>query len=314
MFRQNRGRNEQLKYLKGKWLTVKIQIPRLPLIVKRVAAVILFVAVCTLYMCFKTIKQSNNQPIRQSTNEDYAPKFKDCSKIYFDFGSNIGVQTRKLFEPNLYPNAKILSFFDETYGDFAVRRESVCSFGFEANPMHKDKLDKVQNCYLRQGWNANFEIRAVGDSDDEYVSIWSDPNSTYEDWGAGLDKRSDLTKEYKVQMIDTARFIRDTVDYYNVSGSNVFMKMDIEGSEYFVLEKLIKFGILCKNVVGSAVIEWHKRYKDGIKKNENVTINNHQELLHRIKNASGCVPTAMVGLDDESYLHDGMDYPCDELN
>ena len=171
----------------------------------------------------QTTKQPNNQTITQSNSADYAPKFKDCPKIYFDFGSNIGVQTRKLFEPDLYPDAPILSFFTKTFGDVTVRRESVCSFGFEANPAHKDRLDKVQNCYLQKGWNANFENRVVGDSDDEYVSIWSNPNSAKKDVGAGLHKRSDLTKEYKVQMIDVAKFIKETVDYYNVSASDVFI-------------------------------------------------------------------------------------------
>ena len=61
-----RGRHGQLKYLKGKWLTVKIQIRQLPLIVKKTVAtiiIILFVAACTL--CFISIKQSNNQTIKQ---------------------------------------------------------------------------------------------------------------------------------------------------------------------------------------------------------------------------------------------------------
>ena len=67
-------------------------------------------------------------------------------------------------------------------------------------------------------------------------------------------------------------------------------------------------------MVGSAVIEWHKRFKDGIKKNENVTLDNTEGLLQKIKNECGCVPTEILDLDDESYQNDGMDFPCDELN
>ena len=63
MFRQNRARHEQLKYLMEKWLTVKIQIrrSRLPLIIQKVAAVILFVAVCTL--CFRSMAVTANRSI-----------------------------------------------------------------------------------------------------------------------------------------------------------------------------------------------------------------------------------------------------------
>jgi hypothetical protein len=35
-----------------------------------------------------------------------------CRYISFDVGSNIGVQVRKLFQPELYPGAKILPHFE----------------------------------------------------------------------------------------------------------------------------------------------------------------------------------------------------------
>ena len=38
--------------------------------------------------------------------------FKDCDTMYYDVGSNVGVQVRKLFEPQKYPKAKIKPFFE----------------------------------------------------------------------------------------------------------------------------------------------------------------------------------------------------------
>ena len=69
LFRQNRVRHGQLKYLKGKLLDAKIQIRQLPSIVKKtvVYVTILFVAVFAL--CFISIKQSNNK-IRKKTDAD----------------------------------------------------------------------------------------------------------------------------------------------------------------------------------------------------------------------------------------------------
>ena len=156
---------------------------------------------------------SDHSIIQSVDQSKYIPKFQDCSQIYFDFGSNIGVQTRKIFEPNLYPTAGILKHYNETFGDFMVRRESVCSFGFEANPLHQERLEEVQNCYLQKGWNTDFEIRAVGNSDNENVSFWSDPNSKHEDWGAGLSKFGAHTKEYHVLTMDIGKFVKETIDY-----------------------------------------------------------------------------------------------------
>lgn len=50
-----------------------------------------------------------------------------CRHIYFDFGTNIGIQIRKLYEPALYPKAPVLPLFNEMYG--GNNRSSVCAIG-----------------------------------------------------------------------------------------------------------------------------------------------------------------------------------------
>ena len=63
-----------------------------------------------------------------------------CYHVYLDVGSNIGVQVRKLFEPHLYPKAKVQKIFDHFFGPIELRSESVCAVGFEPNPNHTTYL------------------------------------------------------------------------------------------------------------------------------------------------------------------------------
>jgi hypothetical protein len=39
-----------------------------------------------------------------------------CYHVYLDVGSNVGVQVRKLFEPDLYPDAPVLEVFNSVFG------------------------------------------------------------------------------------------------------------------------------------------------------------------------------------------------------
>ena len=71
-------------------------------------------------------------------SDDRRVNFLDgCRFVYLDVGTNIGVQIRKLFEPELYPNAKIHKIFEQYFGDKKQRiRSGVCAVGFEPNPNH----------------------------------------------------------------------------------------------------------------------------------------------------------------------------------
>jgi hypothetical protein len=82
-----------------------------------------------------------------------------CRYIYFDVGSNIGVQVRKLFQPELYPGAKILPHFEQYFGSPEFRRRNdsgVCAIGFEANPSHAKRLKGLEKCYQEMGWRVHF--------------------------------------------------------------------------------------------------------------------------------------------------------------
>lgn len=67
----------------------------------------------------------------------------DCDAIYFDVGSNVGVQLRKLYEEELFPDAYIVKIFAGMFNH--VERRNVCSIGFEPNPKHTQYLQQVES-------------------------------------------------------------------------------------------------------------------------------------------------------------------------
>eukprot|EP01083_Nonionella_stella_P214826 773726_1 len=80
---------------------------------------------------------------RNKTLNEQQPYMADwkCPNIYIDLGSNIGVQIRKIFEPEKYPKTSIsyvlnktMKHFAKFLGDIETRRKHCCVFGFEANP------------------------------------------------------------------------------------------------------------------------------------------------------------------------------------
>ena len=44
-----------------------------------------------------------------------------CRHVYLDMGTNRGIQIRKLYEPHLFPNAKVLPIFDKFFGPIGER-------------------------------------------------------------------------------------------------------------------------------------------------------------------------------------------------
>ena len=72
-----------------------------------------------------------------------------CEHIYLDVGTNIGVQIRKLYQPELYPGAEVLPTFEKLFGP--APRCHVCSIGFEPNPHHNQTLNDVEGALRGAG-------------------------------------------------------------------------------------------------------------------------------------------------------------------
>ena len=72
-----------------------------------------------------------------------------CQHAYLDVGTNLGVQLRKLFEPERYRGAPVLRVFHEAFGPPPWCR--VCALGAEPNPLHRSRLDELERAYRGAG-------------------------------------------------------------------------------------------------------------------------------------------------------------------
>ena len=132
----------------------------------------------------QTTKPPNDETTKRPNDQT---EFEQCDHLYFDLGSNIGVQIRKLYEPEKYPSGSVqsvLPYYDEFFGPAESRRESVCAFGFESNDGHEERLKEIESCYQRQGWNVEFHLKGAWPNDDGFINQ-VDPSNGYENWGAG---------------------------------------------------------------------------------------------------------------------------------
>jgi len=81
---------------------------------------------------------------------------KGCRHVYLDVGANVGVQVRKLFEPELYPGSPAIAYYSQYFGNISYIKQHVCAFGFEANPVHFPRLRAIEQCYTKRGWPTVF--------------------------------------------------------------------------------------------------------------------------------------------------------------
>ena len=65
-----------------------------------------------------------------------------CEHVFFDVGANIGVQIRKLAEPQKYAGAPLHERFRALFGPPPWCR--VCTIAFEPNPVHGKRLDALE--------------------------------------------------------------------------------------------------------------------------------------------------------------------------
>ena len=93
--------------------------------------------------------------IESPLSNDISFDIEKCDALYLDVGSNIGVQVRKLFEPQKYPNSPSVKLFDSFFGK---SRKDVCAIGFEPNPKHITTLKNLQECYERKDIKTHFYL------------------------------------------------------------------------------------------------------------------------------------------------------------
>jgi FkbM family methyltransferase len=221
---------------------------------------------------------------------------------FSDTGSNIGVQVRKLFEPEKFKDAAVLPYFQKYFktnqpgSDYKL---DVCAIGFEANPSHFQRnLNPIQTTYNKFGWKTIFYHRAASDVDDQEIKFYSDGAAKHNFWGAStIPWGGDAMKNnsYTVKTVDLALLVKNIIDFHKPEA--VLMKIDIEGSEYKVIPNMIAHGAFCN--VDAAWIEWHPNFlKYGDEKKNKV-----KSMVESVSKygKGNCRGNNFEDLDDESY-------------
>lgn len=201
-----------------------------------------------------------------------------CYNIYMDVGANVGIHTRFLFEPDLYPKAKhARALFDGEFGPGRDNRD-LCSFGFEPNPVHVTRHQSMVEVYQAMGWRYTFLNAGVSDEEGNltFYKTVSKHEANHNDWGFSMVKRTEDAIPIDVPVLDLVEWIMEhiasrqlpTKVYGNYTKPKVVMKLDIEGAEFAVLPRLLFSGIMC-NVIDVSFGEMH--YGDANKMYRNYT-------------------------------------------
>jgi len=217
--------------------------------------------------------------------------------VYIDAGSNIGVQVRKLFQPDKYPNAnaQVIHLYKKHFS-----AGTTCSVGFEANPRHSVRLSSLQRAYHACGWRAIFYLATAAATSDglSNIMVLEDGDSEY--WGAHMNEWGGGQKGETITTIDLGKYINEVVATRRRHGrGRVGMKIDIEASEFTVLPHLIRTGALCH--ISFMYMEWHPDLQKHISK----------EVIKGIlaSYANSTCRSEIHEIDDETYLHDGIELP-----
>ena len=166
----------------------------------------------------------------------------DCKHVYLDIGTDIGVQIRKLYQPKLYPHATAQAAFEEDFGRGS--RCNVCTFGFEPNPEHSERLDTVQSKLRAHGIGVHIFKKAA------YTSYTKLQFAT----GRKDKKEQQITH---VEAIDLAPIVQRIYGHLG-KGGIITAKMDIEGDEFALLPHLERSQALC--LISRIQMVWHPQY------------------------------------------------------
>jgi FkbM family methyltransferase len=243
-----------------------------------------------------------------------------CAGVYLDIGTNIGVQIRKLYDPHLFPRAKVLPIFDRYFGE---DRRHVCAIGFEPNPKHTGYLKRLQDNLVCRGRRVHIYTSTAAATNTSKLTFYSDSRSPKErhEWAASLIHSQWTTNSsLTVQGIDLAEFIMTNVliPLHRVHFTReenglrvpIVMKMDIEGSEYGVILHLLAKGVLCELDFG--MLEWHPWFFTGVDYNNSVQIEHTLGLLLNHSSRYDACNVTLADLDDETYGTEGFKMPNEE--
>jgi len=255
-----------------------------------------------------------------------------CVYLYLDMGTNIGVQIRKLFEHQKFPDAAINEifqkyFFSNNNTDIDNLESQICAVGWEPNPLHTAYLRELERSYHRCGYRVTiFTGTGVGVKQDNltFASVDTDPVA-YSYFPMQVASHFTTEEEMKennyyresqtttVPVIRIADFINKVVATRalpeNKSGV-VVMKLDVEGMEAPIVADLMMSGALAH--IDNLHMDWELATRvetgddeitiDSIGNKRNYNFRKYlMKLQDIIKDLNLTRMTEFANLDDESY-------------
>ena len=239
-----------------------------------------------------------------------------CKHVYLDVGSNIGLQLRKVYEPDKFPGAAILPIFDKFFGkDVIKRRAEVCAVAMEPNTDHASRLEQLASTYTKLGWRTFF-LPVAASTVEGNTTFYRDVSfvgARNNQWSASTlalaaNGQQQPRRAMTVRTIDLAEWIRSNVLHRKSAGGaggggSVVMKLDIEGGEFVVLPHLLASRVLCQGVA-YMYAEFHSTY---------TSAPNFDPKLEQIAvNATKGCGVELTSLDDEIPLEPSAPY-CKRL-
>jgi len=191
----------------------------------------------------------------------------ECKRVFVDLGCNNGVNIRKLYEPKKFPDAKLLSAFDESMGSAGWRRakgkqNGLCALGLEPNPEHFERLQTLQAAYEEHGWNVHFYPFAAWNVEGmmSFNKTTQRPSEIDTKTAAGAHLMMRLDQEenqedsssQQVRTVNGAEFLNSLPE-----GTVKLVVMDIEGAEYETLAQMMQENVLCSSSVEKLLLETH---------------------------------------------------------
>lgn len=253
-----------------------------------------------LYPKLRTPYKTNRMQLKQNIFKqtiNYSEHFQNCTEFYLDMGTNIGVQIRKLYQPEYYPNSPVLPIFDKYFGAGSERRvkKCICAVGFELNPSHTQRLKFLETNYNQCGFKTTIFTETAVTKHNGNISFWTDNKTSMMEWGASTVHHWQGQTPTQVNAINIGKFISENILPY---AQTIVAKLDIEGEEHNVLPNLLEHGVLCK--FNFLFLEVHEHMMNPIDAQRFTEF--YQQLYSKLKTQQCKVEIS--NLDDETYVRD----------
>lgn len=215
-----------------------------------------------------------------------------CRHVFLDVGSNRGVHLRFLMEgSDVYDRSRYLQwgYFSEFFGPRYASDPTTCAFAFEPNELHVRRLRHL-SMRLRASGRRVEVFHAAASNESGALEFYhrsdelSEANNSI-GFGASpeIKKSRNLTHQtIRLPAVDLGLFVATelvnrrippppTQSYTSPPASSVqevrppslLMKLDAEGAELVVLERMRRLGVLCEFGVINIEYHPHRLYPEG---------------------------------------------------